>query len=142
MKTAKSIKLPEERCREVPDGVTVLKASPSIRSPHLSFETQGNFHFKSLRCGLAFPSTLLFLLQAFKTLETAVIIRQKNLKFFCYRNMKFENGVTRNFKEHSLSKVHVMSAFSYLIPRHHLPKSRQNRSIRRQWKLTNFKTYE
>ena len=55
--------------------------------------------------------------------------------------MKFENGVTRKIKEHSLSKVHVMSPFSYLIPRHHLPKSRQNRSIERQWKLTNFKTY-
>ena len=101
----------------------------------------GNFPFKSLRCGLALPSTLLFLLQALKTLTTTVIIEQKNLKFCCYRNMKFENGVTRKFKEHSLSKVQVMSAFSYLIPRHHLPKSRQNRSIRRQWKLTNFKTY-
>ena len=56
--------------------------------------------------------------------------------------MKFENGVTRKFKEHSLSKVHVMSAFSYLIPRHHLPKSRQNRSIKRQWKVTNLKTYK
>ena len=36
---------------------------------------------------------------------------------------------------------HIMGLFSYLIPRHHLPKSRQNRSIERQWKLTNFNTY-
>ena len=33
----------------------------------------------------------------------------------------------------------IMGLSSYLIPRHHLPKSRQNRSIERQWKLTNFK---
>ena len=55
--------------------------------------------------------------------------------------MKFENGVTRNFKITFVIQSSHFERFLVLIPRHHLPKSRQNRSIRRQWKLTNFKTY-
>ena len=55
--------------------------------------------------------------------------------------MKFENGVTRNFKTTFVIQSSHYEPFLVFDTPAPLPKSRQNRSIERQWKLTNFKTY-
>ena len=99
METVKSIR------RKVPGSAYFKLSNIIVRERRLQYghpichsRHKRNFPFKSFRCGFALPSTLLFLLQSLRTLKIAVIVEQKNLKFCCYRKMKFENGVTRNFK--------------------------------------------